>query len=220
VGYRSGVPPTGTVPRPPQLDVDALEPVDGPLDDEIDLYRNHLTGSYVGIAGRGEIATVHAEGVDFSGTRFEPLDLSDVRIERSDLAGARWEGVSARRLEISDSRLVGWRLIASFVEDTLITGCRWDSGGLFVRRGKGSIVFRDCTFAGTTLRGDLSGIVFDDCDLAGAEFGADAARKCDLRTSKLTGANGLTTLRGALITSDQTLALADVFAAELGFTIA
>lgn len=220
MGYFSQVPPTGTAPRPPQLDLDVLQPVDGPIDDEIDLYRNHLTGSYVGVAGRGEIATVHADGADFTGTKFEPLDLSDVRIERSDLAGARWEGVSARRLEIADSRLVGWRLIATFAEDVLISGCRWDSGGLFIRRAKGSIVFRDCTFAGTTLRGDLSGFVFDACDLAGAEFGADAARKCDLRTSKLSGARGLTTLRGALITADQALSLADVFAAELGFTIA
>ncbi|GAA0267532.1 hypothetical protein [Cryptosporangium japonicum] len=213
------MPPTGTAPRPPQLDLDLLEPVDEPIDDEIDLYRNHLTGSYVGVAGRGEIATVYADGADFTGTKFEPLDVSDVRIERSDLAGARWEGVSARRLEIADSRLVGWRLIATFAEDVLITGSRWDNGGLYVRRAKGSIVFRDCTFAGTTLRGDLSGFVFDNCDLAGAEFGADAARKCDLRGSRLEGARGLATLRGALISSDQAIALADVLAAELGFTI-
>ncbi|SHN35330.1 pentapeptide repeat-containing protein [Cryptosporangium aurantiacum] len=213
------MPPTGTAPRPPQLDDDLLEPFDGPLDDEIDLYRNLLTGSYVGIAGRGEIATVRAEGADFSGTRFEPLDVSDVRIERSDLAGARWEGVSARRLAITDSRLVGWRLIGSFVEDVLISGCRWDDGSLFLRRGKGSVVFRDCTFSGTTLRGDLSGVVFDDCDLNGAEFGADAARKCDLRTSRLAGARGLQTLRGAVITTDQAIALADVLATELGFTL-
>lgn len=220
MSYRAEVPPTGTVPRPPQLDLEVLEPVDGPIDDEIDLYRNHLTGSYVGVAGRGEIATVYADGADLTGTRFEPLDVSDLRIERSDLAGARWEGVSARRLEISDSRLVGWRLLATFAEDVLITGCRWDSGSLFVRRAKGSVVFRDCTFAGTTVRGDLSGFVFDACDLAGAEFGADAARKCDLRTSRLEGAQGLTTLRGALITADQALSLADVFAAELGFVLA
>ncbi|TQS46474.1 pentapeptide repeat-containing protein [Cryptosporangium phraense] len=214
------MPPTGTVPRAPQIEPDDLEPADSALDDEIDLYRNRVTGSYVGAAGRGEIAQVHADGADFTGTKFEPIDLSDVRIERSDLAGARWEGASARRVEISDSRLMGFRLIATFVEDVLITGCRWDDGGLYVRRGKGSVVFRDCTFSGTTLRGDLSGVVFDGCDLNGAEFGADAARKCDLRTSRMMGARGLTTLRGAIITPDQALSIADLLAAELGFTLA
>jgi uncharacterized protein YjbI with pentapeptide repeats len=207
------------MPRPPRLDPEVLQPADARLDDDLDLYRTRLTGSYVGVVGRGEIAEVSADGADLSGTRFDPLDLSDVRIDRADLAGARWEGVTARRLAITDSRLVGWRLIASFAEDVLISGCRWDDGGLHLQRGKGSIVFRDCTFSGTTLRGDLSGIVFEDCDLAGAEFGADAARNCDLRTSRLAGAKGLPTLKGARITTDQAIAIADLLAISLGFRL-
>lgn len=213
------MPPSGTFPRAPRFDPDALAPDDTPLDGEIDQYRTRLTGSYADAVGQGELAEVSAEGASFASTRFEPLDLSDVQLDRVDLAGARWEAVTARRWVVRDSRLVGWRLHSTFAEDLLVTGCRWDNGALFLGRAKGAVVFRDCSFAGTTLRGDLSGVVFDGCDLADAEFGADVALGADLRTSRLAGARGLARLKGAVITSEQAIGVADLLAIELGFRL-
>jgi uncharacterized protein YjbI with pentapeptide repeats len=217
--YRAGVPASGTTPKLPRLDPAALVEDDEPLLGELDRYRARLTGTHVAGSGHGELAEFLADGVNLSSTHFDPLDLSDVQLDRVDLAGARWEQVTARRFAVSDSRLVGWRLHCTFAEDLLVSGCRWDDGAFYLGRAKGSVVFRDCSFAGTTLRGDFSGVVFEGCDLAGAEIGVDAARNCDLRTSRLAGARDLGRFKGARITAEQAIGIADLLATELGFRL-
>jgi uncharacterized protein YjbI with pentapeptide repeats len=213
------VPPSGTTPKLPRLDETILTEDDELLGGELDRYQVQLTGAHIGGSGHGELAQLLADGANLSSTHFDPLDLSDVRLERVDLAGARWEQVSARRFAVRDSRLMGWRLHCSFAEDLLIEGSRWDDGAVFLGRAKGSVVFRDCSFNGTTIRGDFSGVVFDGCDLAGAEIGVDAARNCDLRTSRLAGARGLARFKGARITPEQAIGVADLLALELGFRL-
>jgi uncharacterized protein YjbI with pentapeptide repeats len=207
-------------PRPPSLP-EELPPAPEPLTDngELDVYQCLVTGGHAGETGRGEITQALVEAADLSDTRFEPLSLTDVAIRRGDLSNAVWSGASVRRAEITGCRAVGWRLYLDIAEDLLVQGCRWELGTLHVARSKGPVVFRDCTFDGTAIRGDLSSVVFDGCSLAGAEFGAGKASGCDLRTSRLTGARGIATLRGADITAAQAVELAGVMAAELGFRV-
>jgi uncharacterized protein YjbI with pentapeptide repeats len=213
-------------PNPPEAprigDPATLAETDAPLDPELDLYRTRLTGAHPDLTGGGALTQVVVDGADFSGSRLERLELVDVVLRGADLAGARWDEVVVRRVTVESCRTIGWRLNCDLAEDMLVTDCRWDTGALHLTRrrtGAGSIHFRDCSFVGTTLRGDLSGVVFDGCDLAGAEFGATAAKGCDLRTSRLAGALGLLSLRGALITAEQAIGLADAFAAEIGFEL-
>lgn len=208
-----------TEPREPDLDETALHPLDPPLDRDLDVYRSRITGEHGGLHGGGEIAESLLDGADLAGTRFDPLTLTDVRIRRGDLSNAAWEGLTARRVAVDGCRSVGWRVIVDFAEDLLVQGCRWDHGGLYVSRTRGAVVFRDCSFAGTTLRGDLSRVVFDGCDLAGAEFAASAAAGCDLRSSRLAGARGLLTLKGARISTDQLIEIAGILAVEAGFQL-
>ncbi len=194
-------------------------PVLAELDDDLDVYQVRLVGDHAGAAGRGEIAVALVDGADLSASRFEPLALTDVALRRADLSNAVWEGVTARRVELDGCRTVGWRVNCAVAEDVLVHDCRWEFGALYLHRAKGAVVFRDCTFAGTTLRGDLSGVVFDRCELAGAEFAVSGARDADLRTARLDGARGLTTLRGARITTGQAIGIADLLATEVGFQL-
>jgi uncharacterized protein YjbI with pentapeptide repeats len=208
-------------PRPPSLPQDPPRPAPEPLTDqgELDVYQCLVTGEHRGETGRGEIAQSVFDGAGLSDTRFEPLSLTDTAIRRGDLSNAVWSGVTVRRAEVTGCRAVGWRLYLDLAEDLLIEDCRWELGTLHLTRSRGPVVFRDCTFDGTAIRGDLSSVVFDSCSLAGAEFGAAKASGCDLRTSRLTGARGLATLRGADITAVQAVELAGVLAAELGFRV-
>lgn len=206
------------VRRPPQLDEENLQPAEE-LDPDLDVYRVRLTGDHAGRHGAGEFTEVVADGASLAATRFDPLALTDVALRRADLSNAVWEGLTARRVEVDGCRTVGWRVIAEFAEDLLVQGCRWEHGALYLGRTRGLVVFKDCSFAGTTLRGDFSRVVLDGCDLAGAEFGASAATGCDLRTSRLSGVRGLSTLRGARITPVQAVELADLLATEAGFDL-
>jgi uncharacterized protein YjbI with pentapeptide repeats len=208
-----------SVPREPEIDESILEPSGLDLDPDLDVYRARVTGEHTGLAGSGEIVESVLDGAELSGCRFDPLSMTDVRIVRGDLSNAVFEGLTARRVAIEGCRAVGWRVIADFAEDLLVQGCRWEHGGLFLNRSRGAIVFRDCTFAGTAIRGDLSRVVFDSCDLADAEFAASTAAGCDLRSSRLAGATGLLTLRGAKISSDQLVDIAGLLAVEAGFQL-
>ena len=205
--------------HPPQFDEDELQPVEPPLDADLDVYRAVVTGDHSNLDGGGEISESLLDAANLAGSRLDGLELANVAIRRGDLSNAVWEGVTARRVAVTGSRAVGWRAILDFAEELHIEGCRWDHGGLYIGRTRGSIVFRDCSFAGTTVRGDLSRVVFDRCDFAGVEFGATAAKDCDLRTSRLTGASGLVTLKGARISTEQAIEIADLLAAEVGFRL-
>jgi uncharacterized protein YjbI with pentapeptide repeats len=206
-------------PRPPRVDASELRAVSSILSGELDLFQARLTCDHAGLAGGGEMAEVVAEGASLAQSRLDPLHLTDVVLRRTDLSNASWAGMTARRLMVSGCRTVGWRVICDFAEELVVEECRWEHGGLHLGRSRGGVVFRGCTFAGTSLRGDFSRMVFDGCDFAGAEFAVSAAARCDLRTSDLEGARGLTTLRGARIRSEQAMGIADLLAVEAGFLL-
>ncbi len=201
------------------FDEETLGELSEPLAGDLDVYQARISGAHTGLSGGGEIVQALVDAADLAGSRFDPLALTDVRIRRGDVSNAVWEGVTARRVEIEGCRAVGWRVIIDFAEELVIQGCRWDHGGIFLGRTKGTVVFKDCSFAGTTLRGDFSRVLFEGCDLAGAELGVSAAAGCDLRTSRLSGARGLLTLKGARITPGQAIEIADLLAAEAGFRL-
>ena len=90
---------------------------------------------------------------------------------------------------------------------------------LHVARVRGLVVFERCSFTDAELAGDLSKVVAVDCDFDRGEFAATAADGFDVRESRLAGARGLLTLRGARITRDQTLTIADRLAVEAGLKV-
>ncbi|HEY3263498.1 MAG TPA: pentapeptide repeat-containing protein [Pseudonocardiaceae bacterium] len=177
-------------------------------------------GSQAGVRGGGSVAESVLAGVDLSQARLGPLMLTDAVFTQVDLSGAVLHEVTARRVELLRCRAMGVRLEFALVSDVYAEGCRFDYGSLHVARVKGRLAFRECTFREATIAGDLSDAVFLDCDFAGAEFDAGAAKGCDLRSSRLVGARGLLSLRGAMITADQAVSVADQLAAEAGLTVA
>jgi uncharacterized protein YjbI with pentapeptide repeats len=164
-------------------------------------------------------AGVELDGADLAESRREPLTVVDSVLRRCDLSAAVWQQVTVRQTELLDCRALGLRLSVDLAQDVYVEGCRFDSAVLRVERVRGLVVFAGCSFAEAVLCGDLSAVVFADCTFAGAEFAATAAEGCDLRGSRLAGARGLLTLRGARVTADQTLAVAARLAVEAGLTV-
>jgi uncharacterized protein YjbI with pentapeptide repeats len=209
----------GVSVRRPSLDADDLEELAEPLAGEFEWNLVRLTGDSTGATGSGELTRSLAQSTNLSGSRYRRLTLSDVSLQRADLSTAVWERVHARRVEVTDCRTVGWRVAFDIAEHVYVGGCRLDLGALIVERTKGAVVFDTCTFRETTIRGRLDGVVFHDCDLAGADLQVTSAKECDLRTSRLEGAQGLLSLRGARITTTQAVAIADLLADEVGFEV-
>jgi uncharacterized protein YjbI with pentapeptide repeats len=169
--------------------------------------------------GEEMVVGVALDGADLAETRRSSLTLVDSVLRRCDLSAAVWQGVTLRQVELLDCRALGLRLSVDLGQDVYVEGGRFDSATLRISRVRGLVVFDGCTFGEAMVGGDLSAVVFTGCTFDGAEFAATAAAGCDLRESRLGGARGLATLRGARVTADQTVTIAPRLAAELGLTV-
>jgi uncharacterized protein YjbI with pentapeptide repeats len=162
---------------------------------------------------------VALDGVDLAETRRSPLTLVDSVLRRCDLSAAVWQGVTMRQVELLDCRALGLRLSVDLAQDVYVESGRLDASTLRISRVRGLVVFDGCTFTDAVVGGDLSAVVFTGCSFDGAEFAATDADGCDLRGSRLGGARGLLTLRGARITADQAVAVAPRLASEAGLSV-
>lgn len=176
-------------------------------------------GKHAGVAGEAELRSAVLDGVDLSGSRLQPVELVDSTLRGVDLSNAVWQRVDARRTELVDCRGTGLRLSIDVAADLWVSDSRFDYAVLRLDRVRGLAVFSGCSFREAEFAGALDRVVFDGCDLAGVEFAAGSAAGCDLRSSSLVGARGLATLRGARVTVEQTLTVADRLAAELGLSV-
>jgi uncharacterized protein YjbI with pentapeptide repeats len=212
--------PNGRSIQRPSIEADGLTEADAAFAGDIDLDQEHVRGGeQPGVRGEGSLVRTLVERVDLSAARLAPLNLTEVVLRDVDLSNAQVQQVVARCVELTRCRAIGLRASFDLVADLYAEESRFDLATIHVERVKGIAAFRDCSFRDATIRGDLSNVVFDNCDFAGAEFEAARADKCDLRTSSLVGARGLTTLRGAEITLEQAISVSGRLAAELGLTV-
>ncbi|MFC3453468.1 pentapeptide repeat-containing protein [Amycolatopsis speibonae] len=185
-----------------------------------DLDSVHLDGGdQGGVRGGGEIVRSLVSEVSLANARLDRLTLSDVILEGVDLSNAAIRELSARRVEILRCRAIGLGVSIASAADLYVENARFDYASLTVERVKGSAVFSGCSFRETVFSGDLSRLIFVDCDFTETEFAATAAVDCDLRGSRLSGARGLLTLRGAKITAEQAISVAGILAAESGLSV-
>jgi len=177
-------------------------------------------GDYAELAEEASIDGVTLKNLDLSEVKLGPVTFTDVAMRNVDLSNASLQRVVARRVEIRGSRAVGVRLSLELATDLSIMDSKLDYANLHLEKVKGVAVFESCSFREATIAGDLSNTVFLDCDFTGTEFRARSASKCDLRTSRLTGARGLLSLRGAKITMEQAVTISAMIAAEAGLVVA
>lgn len=171
------------------------------------------------VQGRGSLMGSLIRSGDLSGSRFGPFELSDVVFDGVDVSNASWQSVKARRVEVLRSRAVGLRLSLESASDVFLDGCRLDYASIRVGLARRPVVFSECTFREATIGGDLSNVIFLDCSFEGAEFEASKAQGCDLRSSDLLGARGLSSLRGATVDEGQVASIAYQLATEAGLII-
>lgn len=204
----------------PSLDEDELEPGPSSFSGEIDLDLVRVAGGdCAGSRGHGAVTRSIVSDVDLTGATLSPLTVSDTRFTGVDLSNASIQQASLRRAEWLRLRAIGLRMAVDRLEDGYFEGVRFDYATVHIERVKGLAVFQQCSFREAEIRGDLSGVVFDQCELAGARFTARAANGTDLTTSRLDGALGLLSLRGARITTTQALSIAVQLAAEAGLSV-
>jgi uncharacterized protein YjbI with pentapeptide repeats len=206
--------------RQPGIDPDELTETVDPLDGELDVAAASIAQTNAaGTTADGTISGSVLRAVDLSESRWGPLELTDASVRGADVSNAEWAPVTARRVEFVSCRATGWRLSLALAGDVYVADTRLDYAVVRFDRTKGFVVFEGCSFGRAQLGGDLRNVLFVDCELDGVEFVATAAAGCDLTGSRIAGARGLHSLRGARITPEQAAVAGAQLADEAGLQV-
>ncbi|HVV19353.1 MAG TPA: pentapeptide repeat-containing protein [Pseudonocardiaceae bacterium] len=176
-------------------------------------------GEQQGVVGGGVVRDSVITGVYLTQARLSNLELSNCRLAELDLSNAMLAAIAMRTVELVTCRGIGLSLSIGQAGDLYVEDCTLDYSALEITKVRGVAVFHRCSFRDARITGDLSDVVFAECDFTGAEFTAARADRCDLPESQLVGAQGLLTLRGARITRDQAISVADALATEAGLVV-
>lgn len=179
--------------------------------EDVDFSRRYAAGV--------EIDQCAYRNVSFSQAKLRRALIRDAVFDRCDLANAQAWDCSATRAMFSGSRMTGLSWLNGGLRDVIFSDCRMDLASFR------ACTFKDVVFTGCRLDSaefgdaDLSGARFENCDLTGAQFSGARMTGTRLARCDLTGISGVTSLRGAVITSAGAVALAFTLASALGITI-
>src|SRR5690606_24946892 len=119
--------------RRPAVDVEALTELDEELDLDFEYHDRLLKGlDWSERSGDGILESSAVEGANLAGIVLSPLEAVDVTVDHSVLSNGRWERMTARRVEITDSQLVGWQAQFSLASDVYVADCRADFAGISI----------------------------------------------------------------------------------------
>ena len=160
--------------------------------------------------------TVHFKHARLGGTLLSTPHLRDVRFDTCDFAEAAWDKAQMARIEVIDSRLLGFKAIEARIQDALFKGCN-GTLALFWSTTFKAVRFQTCVLREASFYdADLSAVVFDRCDLRGADLRGAKVAGADFRGSQVEGmrVEGCD-LRGVVIDPTQAV----VFAGLLGLVV-
>lgn len=212
-------------PESPRLPVEPLEqtlPGGAAAGDELELDGVRIeagTDAAPVTAPSVEIVESDLTGVSFDAKAVRQLDVRDSVLRTCDLSNVGVRKGSVRRVELRQSRLVGFALTEGDVQDLRVVG-----GTLMLASFGHSrlervvfeeVNFRDVSFADT----HLEAVAFLGCDLTGADFRGATLRNCLMRGTSLESISGIESLRGLTMPWPDLVASTGALAAGLGISV-
>lgn len=173
-------------------------------------------------------------GSSAAGSRFldcvvEDADLTGARLGATRWTDCRWTRVRGAGVELADAALQDVVVEEARLGAPAAYGSTWRR--VTVRGGKvdflnlrgarlQEVAFEDCVlvepdFAGAT----LTGVTFHGCTLQSAQWSGATLTRVDLSEASVLAPQGVTSLRGAMISRPQLIDLADVLASQLGIVV-
>lgn len=181
---------------------DAPDPLDGPA---------QLSGM--------EIRESVLDGLRLSSARADGLRLTDVELRDCDLSGLVADGASLTRVRFVGCRLTGLVLSDARLTDVAFEDCHADMINLRMSR------LQRISLSGTRCRqadlldAQVSDLSTDGVDLSGAVFEKARLAAADLRGAALEDVRGASSLRGAIISSEQVLGVGLALIGEAGIRV-
>jgi uncharacterized protein YjbI with pentapeptide repeats len=194
-------------------------------DDDLGNGALHVCLSFDGtdLSGResanADIDQCRYRNVNLSHVKLRRAEVRDVVFDRCDLANLRARDCSMSRTAVLASRMTGLSWVAGGLRDVLFDGCRMDLASFHSTKLR-DVVFTNCRLDQADFGdADLCGARFTDCDLTGAQFSGALMTGAQIARCELAGIGGVTSMRGATVTSADAMTLAATLAAALGIVI-
>jgi Pentapeptide repeats (8 copies)/Pentapeptide repeats (9 copies) len=172
-----------------------------------------------GAATGAEFDQCRLHDVNFGRAKLRRCRITDTEIDRCDLANLRAIDCSLSRVSVRAARMTGLSWLDGQFRDVTFDQCRMDLAS-FRSTACDQVVFSGCRLEQADFgEADLRGARFERCDLTGAQF--DQARMSGARFTgcQLAEITGVTSFRGATISSEDLFALTYLLAGALGITI-
>lgn len=204
--------------------ISQLEPCELPDGGELDELA--LSEALVERRGRDPLTTcrIHVQESELRGVTLgegaaTEFLLSDARLNGCDLSNVRARRGAIRRVEVADSRLVGFSFSEGKVEDLRVVGGTMMLGS-FAHSALRRVEFEDVNLREASfLETQLTSVSFTGCDLAGADFRGASLKECAIRGSSLEGVVGVESLRGLTMPWGDLVGSVGALAAALGIVV-
>jgi uncharacterized protein YjbI with pentapeptide repeats len=202
----------------------SLAPARSPENDLVD------DGVYVSLSYENAgLANRSASGADIDQCRFTTVDFGQSVLDRvraadsvfhgCDFANLRASRGSLVRVAFTGSRMTGMAWADGILREVTFADCRMDMAAFRFTTFK-HVVFSDCKLMQADFHeADLREARFERCDLSGAQFLNAQMEGTHLSDCALDGAGGVTSFRGATVSSTDVLGLAYTLANALGIRI-
>ena len=147
------------------------------------------------------------------------VKIWDTTLTRCDLSAARALEAGLVRASLGDCRATGLQLGGGTLKDVSFKNCKLDMASFRLTKLE-RVRFEDCVLDDADFNeAHLRDVSFVRCSLVRTEFSKARLERVDLRQSPIGELRGVASLGGAIITPEQTVALAPLFCTALGIVI-
>ena len=158
-------------------------------------------------------------GVAFQAPSASALELRDVRLNGCDLSNVEAPDPSIWRVDVSGSRMLGFRAGGGDVRELRVTDSSLVLATFAFARLRNVVFDRVDLSEASFMEARLDHVEFSDCRLAGTDFRGATLSACAIRGSSLDGVLGIDSLRGVRMPWSDIVASVAALAAGLGIQV-
>lgn len=168
---------------------------------------------------RVRVAESELRGLALEPTNVRGLQLRDVVMRDCDLSNVDGREGSLRRVEIHDSKLVGFGLAGGTAQDLRVANSTVALASFAFMRLR-DVIFENVDLTEASfMKAQLEHVEFIDCRLSGTDFRDVTVKDCVIRGTPLDGVLGVESLRGVTMPWVDVVASAATLATGLGIII-
>lgn len=185
----------------------------------LDGIRVELEASEPILADRVRVSECDLRGLALGARDAPGLTLTDVALRDCDLSNVDGREGSLRRVEIHNSRLVGFGLAGGTAQDLRVMNSTLALASLAFAQLRNVIFDRVDLAEASFMEARLEHVEFVDCRLGGTDFRGATFKDCAIRGTSLDGVLGVDSLKGVPMRWPDVVASTAALALALGIAV-